>query len=120
MDDKVFEYFCISKPDKKLTLNECEFIEIVRYLPKYNKTMPGAGFVIHKQELIRTCGSQRNWEIDGIKFNPDMPDYTFPMTNRICEYWALPGHDYKQEVLIAALNNKIEVPLPEFVKDGEG
>ena len=93
--DKDFDCFCISQPDNNMTVNECEFIEIVRYLPKYNKSLPPVEFLLSQNALNNLCVTSHRVDRHGKMFDHSAPEYTIQVGNITCRYWSIPGFDYK-------------------------
>ncbi len=104
--DKEFDCFCVSKPDPKLSLNECEFMEIIKYLPKYNNGLPGVGFLLCQTDVYRICGLTSGGAGDKTIFDYSVPDYTIPVGERVFIYWSVPGHEYQNETLRSVLETK--------------
>ena len=136
-ETKDFNYFCLANPDESLTPSECEFIEIAKYLPIYNKVMPSVDFVARLSQMTGG-GSEGVRSAFGEDFDLSEPDFLFPLGGNIRKFWARSGYEYQNKLLLAAINGQLNgpvsaedvekslaghgeynIPVSEFMKGGE-
>lgn len=95
---KIFDSYKIIEVPDKLDPDECEFFQILKYKPIYNKVLPNVNFLTSKKKAIDHC--QTAWENGKLPiFNISKPDYVIELHSTNTPRWKTPNFDDKHKLL---------------------